>query len=265
MTVPQFSRRALSSAGLLLCLFVSSAVRAQSPQTITPPPPPFDPNASAQELEQKADVLRAEKRYLDSLDAYRAALAKEPSAHLWNKEGFVLLLMSRYPEAKKSFDRAIKADKKAPEAYNNRAFIEYNNKKYGRAIKDYKRALALQPNNATFHKNLAASYFDRHDFKEATAEYRTAFQLDPTIFEHTSGFGVMAQSSSPEDRARFWFMVAKLYARSGDVDHSLEYLRKAMEEGFKDYKQLYTEEEFATLRADKRFTDLMAQKPEPIQ
>ena len=75
----------------------------------------------------------------------------------------------------------------------------------------------------------------------------------------------MAQSSSPQDRAAFSFMVAKMYAQAGDVTHSLEYLRKAMEEGYTNINKVYTDAEFASLRTDPRFTDLMTQKPQAIQ
>jgi hypothetical protein len=49
------------------------------------------------------------------------------------------------------------------------------------------------------------------------------------------------------------YTVAKLYAKMGFADRSLEYLRRAMEEGYKDYKNVYKDEEFAGLRKDKRF------------
>ena len=91
---------------------------------------------------------------------------------------------------------------------------------------------------------------------------RPIFQGDDP--DRVSRIGVMAQSSSPEDRAAFSFMVAKVYAQAGDFDRSLEYLRKAMEEGYKDIRKVYTDSEFATLRTDKRFEELMSQKPQPI-
>ena len=80
-----------------------------------------------------------------------------------------------------------------------------------------------------------------------------------------SVFDEAAEIPSPEDRAAFNFMVARMYAQAGDLDHSLEYLRKAMEEGYKNINQVYTQSEFASLRTDKRFNDLMAQKPQAIQ
>ena len=54
--------------------------------------------------------------------------------------------------------------------------------------------------------------------------------------------------------------MAKLYAKMGFSDRSLEYLRKALEEGYKDLKNVYKDTEFAELRKDKRFTELMATK-----
>jgi hypothetical protein len=46
----------------------------------------------------------------------------------------------------------------------------------------------------------------------------------------------------------------------GFSDRSLEYLRKAMEEGYKDFNNVYKDTEFAQLRKDKRFAELVAQK-----
>jgi tetratricopeptide (TPR) repeat protein len=242
-----------------LCLLASDEQQAN------PPAPVPNPSASAADLEEQGDALRAQKRYLDSLDFYSAAIDKQPTALLWNKKGMAYLLLQKYPEATKCFDRAIKADRKAPAGYNNRGYMEQRKQDYNRAINYYKKALALQPSDAVFHYNMGTSYFGKHEYVLAAQQYRTAYVLDPDIFDRVSRIGVMAQSSSPEDRAAFSFMVAKVYAQAGDFDRSLEYLRKAMEEGYKNIKKVYTDSEFATLRTDKRFEELMAQKPQPIQ
>ena len=85
-------------------------------------------------------------------------------------------------------------------------------------------------------------------------------ELDPDIFERTSRAGVLAQLPSPEDRAHYDYVLAKLYARTGAPDRSLHYLKKAMEEGYKDIKNVYKDDEFSTLRKDPRFAELMAAK-----
>ena len=70
--------------------------------------------------------------------------------------------------------------------------------------------------------------------------------------------------SSPEDRAHYDYVVAKLYAKLGQTDRSLQYLRRAMEEGFKNIEDVYKDAEFAQLRKDPRFTQLMAARPPAI-
>ncbi len=257
--------RTLLQFGLAVCLLMATCLFAADSQEATPTPASVpDANASANELEVQGDALRAQKRYLDALDFYKAAMAKQPSALLWNKEGMSYLLLRRNVEATKCFNNAIKLDKHAPEGYNNRGYMEYTKQNYGKAIHDYKKALSLRPTDAVFHYNMASAYFAMHDYKHAAAEYQAAYKLDPNIFERVSKTGIMAQSTSPEDRAAVSFMVAKMYAQAGDLDHSLEYLRKAMEDGYKNMKKVYTDSEFATLRTDKRFEELMAQKPQAI-
>jgi tetratricopeptide (TPR) repeat protein len=235
---------------------------ASPPQAIAPAVP--DKNASAAELEEQGDDLRAQKRFLDSLDFYQAALAKQPTALLWNKEGMSYLMMQRPDKAAKCFDHAIKADKQAPEGYNNRGYIEQTKKKYDKAIKYYMKAAKLRPSDAVFQYNIGSAYFSGHQYAKAAEAYRAAFALDPNIFVRVSRTGVMAQTTSPEDRAAFSFMVAKMYARAGDVDRTIEYLRKAMENGYKNINDVYKDQEFATLRTDKRFEELMAERPQPI-
>src|SRR5579859_2335113 len=62
---------------------------------------PPAPEATAADLEARADQLRAVKLFLDALDYYRAAMAKKPnSANLLNKVGITELMMQRYHDAK---------------------------------------------------------------------------------------------------------------------------------------------------------------------
>ena len=242
----------------------ASAVPTPNQAVITSPPliPLTSPPA---DLEHQGDLLRGQKRYFDAVDYYHAALAKEVTALRYNKLGMAYLFLQRNKDAEKAFDKALKLNKDCAEAWNNHGFVEQIKKNYGKAAKYYEHALEIRPEAPTFHYNLASVYFAEHKFQQAAQEYRTAYQIDPDIFNRVGRMGVLAQTSSPEDRAAFSFMVARMYAEAGDVDHSLEYLRKAMEEGYRDIKKVYTESDFATLRTDKRFTELMEQRPQPLQ
>ena len=128
----------------------------------------------------------------------------------------------------------------------------------------YDKAITLSNQSASYFNNRGAAYFATKQYDRASADYAMALQLDSDIFERTSRSGVQALLPSPEERARYEYVVAKLYAKVGDDERSLHYLRKAMEDGYKDIKNVYKDAEFGTLRKDPRFTELMASKTPAI-
>ena len=235
---------------------------------ITPPPlrraEPPAPNASVDELDARGDELRGQKAFLDALDYYRAALAKKPSAMLYNKVGITELQLRRDNDSAKDFQRAVKMDRQFADAWNNLGVAWYLQQKYGKAVKDYEKAIKLKEDVASFYNNLGAAYYGKKEWELATAAYGRALQLDPDIFERTSRTGVTAQLPSPEERARFEYLIAKLYARQGNADHALQYLRRAMEEGYPGINDVYKDSDFEGLRKDTRFAQLMASKPPAI-
>ena len=256
-------------AVVALASFVSSPASAQLSELdqiqVAPPMrevPPPSPTASVPELEKQGDELRSQKDYLDAIDYFQAALTKDPdNARVFNKLGIAELMLQRYKDAGKHFQEAIKHDRKLAEAYNNLGVVNYERRSYRGAIKQYKKALVIAPEEASFFSNLGAAYFAQKKFEEATKAYAEAVRLDPHIFEHSSRAGIAAQMASPQDRAHYSYVLAKLYAKMGDSDHSLEYLRKAMEEGYKKFTDALRDPEFASLRKDARFDELMKEKP----
>ncbi|MFB3814684.1 MAG: tetratricopeptide repeat protein [Terriglobales bacterium] len=237
---------------------------AQIPRRYEPP----SSTATVAELETRGDEFRAEKAYGDAIDYYRTALGrgadKKVQATIYNKIGIAELQLQHLKEAQKNFERALKLNPTLAEARNNVGAAHYLRKKYGKAIKQYRKALELQPDNASFHSNIATAYFADKKYSQALAEYRQALTLDPTVLERNSQTGVSAQISSPENRAQYHYLLAKLYAETGNFDRSIECLKKAMEDGYKDIDAVYKDVEFAALRKDPRFTALMAQKPVAI-
>jgi tetratricopeptide (TPR) repeat protein len=269
-----FSWIRVSSASLpyllllpLICALCALPAQAQNSEQVEVGPPPLhrveppSPGASAEELERRGDELRVEKNFLDAVDYYQTALKAEPhDASLFNKIGICQLMTQRYKEAKKSFERAVKADLKHADAYNNLGVIYYQAHSYGAAIRHYEKAISLRNDAASYYSNLGAAYFGKKQFEKAILTYSKAVELDPEVFERSSHAGVMAQLPSPEDRAHYDYVLAKLYAKTGVPERSLHYLKKAMEEGYKDIKNVYKDEEFSTLRKDPRFAELMGTK-----
>ena len=231
-------------------------------------PPPLrhaeapSPSATAEELEKEGDRLRSDKAYLDALDYYRAAAVKNPSSStLANKTGIVQLQMHRDLDARKSFQTAVRLNRKYAEAHNNLGAAFFQTKNYGKAIKEYRKAIELLETSASFHSNLGTAYFTQKDFAKAMSSYRRALELDPNVFEHSSRDAVILQTQALGDRAQYFYLMARTYAKAGEADRSLSCLRRAIEEGYKDINKVYRDNEFGEIRKDPRFSTLMSHKP----
>ena len=239
-----------------------------APEQIRRVPPP-EAGLTAAELERQADQLRMEKSFMDALDYYKAALKKTngdkiASAQLYNKMGITEMHLLRNDDARKDFDKATKLNPKFATAYNNMGVIYYVKKNFGKAITAYKKAIELDPDTATHFSNLGTAYFAKKDFEQATANYNKALEIDPEIFERKSNFGVNAHMSSPADRARYNYVIARMFATRNDADKCLLYLRKALEDGFPVAENVVNEQEFTLIRKDPRFVALMENKPVAI-
>jgi tetratricopeptide (TPR) repeat protein len=114
------------------------------------------------------------------------------------------------------------------------------------------------------YANLGAAYFARKDFKQSMQWYEGALKLDPDVFEHHSTFGTLMQERTVDERATFHLYLAKMYAKSGADERALIYLRKALEEGVKDRDKIPAMPEFAVLKTNPAFKQLMLDNPKPL-
>jgi tetratricopeptide (TPR) repeat protein len=212
--------------------------------------------------ELRGDIFMAKKQYREAIEAFRQGSPKDPV--LWNKTGIAYHQMLQLDQALKSYQEAIKLKKDYLEAINNIGTIYYARKSFRRSITYYERALKLEPQStrtAAVYNNLGTAFFARKQYKQAFDAFQTAIRLDPDVNEHNGGYGVMLEERSVEERAKYHYFWAKTYAKNGRNDLALQYLRKALEEGFKEKKQLETDPEFAALRDTKEFKELLALEP----
>lgn len=239
-----------------LCSHAYAQASQPSGAQISVPPPPD--TASALQLEETADTLRARKDYQHAITYYRAALLQDPkNAVLFNKCGIAALQLNNTAAAKKDFKRALKLNPQYAEALNNMGAAYYMERNYKKAIREYSKAIVQRDDMASFYANLGTAWFARKKIDQAMEQFARALQLDPQVLLRTSQSGIAAQISSPEDRAHFNYVLAKLFARQGNIDQSVEYLRRAKELGFAHLNDVYKDPEFTAVRTDPRFTGAM--------
>jgi tetratricopeptide (TPR) repeat protein len=224
----------------------------QAPLPTNSPPPALTP-------ELRCDILMARKDYRNAVDCFKAGADR--SAVMANKTGIAYHQMgdpADLESARKYYERAIKLDPKYAEAINNLGTVYFARKSYRRAITQYRKALALRPDSAPFMANLAIGYFLRKQYELASQVRLDALRIDPEVFERRSTVGTAVQDETVQDRAKYHYYLSKTYAQAGVKDLALQYIRKSLEEGFKEREKFLKEPEFALLRDDPEFKQIMA-------
>ena len=216
---------------------------------------PATPNITP---ELRGDIMMARKMYREAIDYYKPET--NTSAVLANKTGIAYQQLSEFASARRYYEKSIKINPKYAEAINNLGTVFYAQKSYRRAVEQYRKALRLEPQSASFLSNLGTVYFARKNYNEALLAYQQALALDADIFEHHNSVGTTLQDQSVEEKAKLHYFVAKTYAKAGTNDRALQYIRKALEEGFKDREKFLKEPEFAALQEDPEFKLMMAQE-----
>lgn len=233
----------------------SQDVPAPAPPDGLRTPPPAKPVALSDH--QRGDLYMARKMYREAIDVYRKAMTGTQDWILWNKIGIAYHHMQDFKAAKKSYEQALKLNPQYSEARNNLGAVAHARKDYKGAIREYERALKLSPYSATIYSNLGTAYFARKRYEDALKSYQQALKIDPEVFESHATTGTILQERTVEERAKFHFYLAKTYAEAGMTERALSYMRKSLEEGFKDKKKYMEEPAFAAMRDLPEFQQLM--------
>lgn len=262
------SRATFAKAAVIAAAAALFAQSPQAPQTPAPleppgglksPPPEPLPNLGP---ERRGDIYMARKMYREAIETYKEAGLDSPV--IWNKIGIAYHQLLQLDQAKRHYERAIKMNPKYAEAINNLGTLHYAKRSYRRAIGQYKKALKLTPDSASIYSNLGTAYFARKKYKEAFEAYTQALALDPDVFEHRGSYGVLLQERNTQERAKFHFYLAKTYAKAGIHDRALVYLRRALEEGFRERHRLEEDPEFAGMKELPEFQELLKLEPKVL-
>lgn len=215
---------------------------------------------------ERARLQMAEKRFDAAIQTYQDLLKDDPkNAGYMNMIGIAYLDLGKYDFAKKYFIRASKADKKNTNAVNNLGMVYYHQRDFRRAIREYQRAIGIDPQQAGPHANLGFAYYNTNKFLEAAVEFQKAIEIEPLIFERNDRVGTSVQDRSVSNHGLFFFTMARVYAQKKDAPHCAEYLRKSLDEGYKDVGKVSTDPSFKDVVDDPLVQAVLLRAGKPEQ
>ncbi len=143
---------------------------------------------------------------------YRAAARLDPGSYEnYYNYGVLLLSVGKYQQAENAFRKAIEIDPFHAGAHNNLGFLLERQGRLLEALTEYRRAIENKPNDRQAHFNLGRVLVNAEKYDEGIRE------LEKTI--------------EPEDEntPRYMYALGAAFARSGDRESALRYIRKARE------------------------------------
>ena len=235
--------------------FVENSAPIQTPSQVSAAG--AQPTTRALTAEEMGDLFMARKQYYEAAQTYKQLTDQDPHNAIYlNKLGIALHQQEALGLALKCYERAMKYNPRYADAENNIGTVWYQRKKFGKAIKAYEKAIKMRDDMPVLYSNLGYAYFGDKRYEESIAAFRIALSKDPQFFEHNSSRnGSLLQDRSVSDRGRFYFLLAKSFAESGNLERAILYLRKAKDEGYATF--------VADVKKDKAFTALL--KNEEVQ
>ena len=211
------------------------------------------------ELVRAGDERRGIKDYPEAIRYLEEALRRDKKDEtIYNKIGIAYMFDGDADAAKHAFNRAVKLKPDYTNALNNLGVINFNQKRFKSAEKYFRKVVELEETRAVFHVNLGVVLFNQRKYEAAMNEYARAFELDPEVLERSARAGATVQITSPAQRARFYFELAKVQAGRGDIEDCLRRLTSAKEYGYRRLADVYRDELFIQLWNDARLHEIVA-------
>jgi tetratricopeptide (TPR) repeat protein len=251
------------SSGLCILFMFSFVVCVHTTFAATPNPSPSatdvaaPPPTATLSPEIQGDLLMVHRNYAAAIEAYQRET--QPTAVIWNKIGVAYHHMFALDQARKYYQLALAMNPSYADALNNLAAVYHGQRDFKHAERTYKQALKYAPDAAITYCNLGTSYFADEKYKPGMEAYHKALALNPRIFDPGQA-QIVQETSTRRQLVAVNYYLAKTYATQGKMQEALTYLRKALEAGFKDRKQLMKDKEFAALRSTPEFHQLMLEQ-----
>lgn len=146
-------------------------------------------------------------------EAYRQAVKLDPNrADCYYNYGVLMFQQRKYSEAEEAMRKAIQINPYYAEAHDNLGYLLAVQGHFNEALDEYRKAVENRPDYRLAHFHIGQIYANQGKYAEAIQEFRKILTPD--------------DSSTPS----YLYALGATYARAGDRQNALLYMRKARDE-----------------------------------
>jgi Tfp pilus assembly protein PilF len=213
-----------------------------------------------------------------SLAASSAGWAGSEDAIARNETGSKLFRQGKVSEAITEFQKAVQEDTQYLPARVNLAHSYERLNRLEEAMQEYRGVIELEPRNFFAHNNLGVLYDKQERYDEAIVEFEAALRSEPgnamalknletakknqAIAKERQAQILRAEKeaqANPKD-PRASYNAARLHASYGNRDLALQWLERALRQGYKELAYVKSDPAFNSLREDRDFQLLLLGK-----
>ncbi len=255
--------RRLLPAMLLLAALIGEPLTINSQQTSPGRVPSFAsrPSAAGSGSETAAelagDSLFVQRRYQKAIEAYKKAPKDSPEVR--NKMGIAYEMLLDLKDAERSYKESLRLNPRDAEVLNNLGTVYDAMQDHPKAEHQYREALKLNPYLAVAIRNLGTNLIFQNNYDEGQDLYRRALGLDCNVFDSLDVPATTSGASVHQLGAMNYYK-AKGYTQSGRFDRAIQYLRRALSEGFTSREQIAQDSSFNKLHKNPDFEQLMTEE-----
>jgi tetratricopeptide (TPR) repeat protein len=188
--------------------------------------------------------------YAGAVEEFSKAIALNPqSARSYNLRGVAFFQLKNYKDAEEQFQKAVALDSSYAEAYNNLGSLYFAKRQFEKAKEMFLKTLSLSPNSVSSLYSLGTLLLFQGQVEQGMSYLSRGVELDPGFLETHKAL-VIDMPSSSSTMSEIYFTYAKIYAARGNIDKTVEFLEKAQNAGFHDWKRITEEKEFDAVRKD---------------
>jgi len=201
-------------------------------------------NHSATYQVQYGAELERQGKLEESAAAHEKALEIDPNlvqAHINLIELYGRL--GQFEKAEEHYRASVRIEPGSAESYYNYGVLLLSAEKYSQAEETFRKTIEINPFHAGAHNNLGYLLERQSNFSEAEAEYRKAIEDKPSDRQahfnlgrilvnqkrFQEGIQELKKTIEPEDEntPRYVYALGAAFARSGDRENALRYIRQA--------------------------------------
>jgi tetratricopeptide (TPR) repeat protein len=189
-----------------------------------------------------------------------------------NNIGIALMQQGKMAEAIRQFQRTLELKPDFIQAENNLKRALAIQKEFEEEISRLQELLKDNPENVELHFQLGNLYFRKGDQLQAMQQYKKAIQLNPKFVPALNNLALVSTAKkeyykaltiffdvlkyTPDD-ARIHYNIACMYSRLNRVNESVEWLQKAIDNGYANWENIKKDNDLDNIRESSAYKKLI--------